>query len=195
MPTDRPTGRSPRGCVKGIVLQSRLAFVKAKGGPSAVERVLDGMPPETRKFLTDIILPMGWYPFEANADLDRSIAKSFGGGDLLYRQMGVQSAIDSLGSAHRNLIRSRDPHGLLKHSAQIHNLYYDTGYRTYEWVDPKKAILRTFDCKSFSREDCLTNMGWHQKALELSGAVRPRVTDPKCRAHGDRCCEYVCEWE
>jgi uncharacterized protein (TIGR02265 family) len=180
--------------VKGVVLQSRLAFVKARGNAMAVERVLDRLPAELRGQVTEIVLPMGWYPFELNEALDRAIAREFGGGDLLYRQMGAQSASDSLGASHRNLVRARDPHGLLKHAAQIHRLYYDTGYRTYEWLSARKASVRTFDCRSFSREDCLTNLGWHEKALDLCGAARARATDPQCRARGDKCCEYVCEW-
>lgn len=184
-----------RGSVKGIVLQSRMAFVKGRGGESAVARVLAEVSIETRRTLTGILLPMAWYPFEANADIDQAIVRCFGGGDALYRQMGMQSADDSLGSAHRNLIRSRDPHGLLKHAAQIHNLYYDTGYRTYEWVDTHTAVVRTFDCESHSREDCLTNLGWHQRGIELCGGRHVRTLDPKCRARGDRCCEYACTWD
>jgi hypothetical protein len=138
---------------------------------------------------------MIWYPFELNCALDRAIAETFDGGMTIYRHMGEQSAVDSLSATHKNLIRARDPHGLLKHSAQIHNLYYDTGYRTYEWLAPSKAILRTFDCQSFSVEDCKTNMGWHEKAIALCGGAGAKVTDSKCRGRRDKCCEYVCEWQ
>jgi hypothetical protein len=120
---------------------------------------------------------------------------TLGGGATLYRQMGEQSAIDSQGATHKNLIRAREPEGLLKHSAQIHNLYYDTGYRTNEWATESSAILRTFDCRSFSTEDCQTNTGWHEKAIALCGGSGARVTEPCCRARGDKCCEYVCEWQ
>jgi len=177
------------------VLQSRLAYVKSRGGPGTVELVLARLCAEHRKTLSELILPVGWYPFEINVELDRAIMLSLGGGRGIYREMGVQSATDSLGATHKNLIRARDPQGLLKHSAQIHKLYYDTGYRTYEWVSAKSAILRTFDCKSFSTEDCLTNMGWHEKAIALCGGKSVRVSEPQCRARGAKCCEYVCQWE
>jgi len=183
-----------RGCIKGVVLQSRLAFVREKGGQGAVEGVLSRVPPEVRSILTDIILPVGWYPFEISETLDRAIAREFGAGDLIYRQMGGQSAAHSLASAHRNLVRSRDPHGLLKQAAQIHRLYYDSGYRTYEWVAWTKAMVRIFDCKSFSRADCLTIIGWHEKALELCGA-KPRIIETQCRTRGEKCCEYAFAWE
>ena len=181
--------------MKGVVIQSRLTFIKARGGQEAVSRVLSRVEPVHRTLLSELILPMGWYPFELNCALDRAIVETLGGGQALYRQMGEQSAVDSLSATHKNLIRARDPHGLLKHSAQIHNLYYDTGYRTYEWTTPSSAILRTFECRSFSTEDCQTNMGWHEHAIRLCGGRGARVTDPRCRARGDKCCEYKCEWQ
>jgi hypothetical protein len=184
-----------RGCVKGGVLQSRIAYVRSRGGPGTVDLVLARLPEEHRRVLSDLILPVGWYPFEINVELDRAIELFFGGGRGLYREMGAQSAVDGLSTAYKNLVRARDPQGLLKHSAQIHKLFYDTGYRTYEWVSSKSAVLRTFDCKSYSMEDCLTNMGWHEKAISLSGGRSARATEPQCRARGGKCCEYVCQWE
>ena len=89
----------------------------------------------------------------------------------------------------------KDPHGLLRHAASIHQAYYDTGHRTYERTGERSAVLRTHDCASFSRPECLTNVGWHRKAIEICGGKNPRVTDPECRARGDSVCTYVCEWE
>lgn len=195
MSTRSSNPTAPRGSVKGVVLQSRLALLRARGGDALVRGVLARLEPDVRQVLTGIVLPVAWYSFDINVQLDRAIALELGGGEMTYRQLGAQSAIDSLGAAHRNLVRTNDPHGLLKHAAQIHNLYYDTGYRTYEWVEAGKAILRTFDCASYSREDCQTNLGWHEKAIELCGGTSVRVREPRCRARGDACCEYVCEWE
>ena len=184
-----------RGCVKGVVLKSRLEYVKSRGGAPMVELVLSRLRDGHRKVLSDLILPVGWYPFEINEELDRTIALCLGGGRPLLREMGAQSALDGLGSTQKNLVRERDLHGLLKHSAQIHKLYYDTGYRTYEWVAAKSAVLRTFECKSFSPEDCQTNLGWHEAALGLCGGKAVRIVHTRCRANGDKCCEFTCQWE
>ena len=48
---------------------------------------------------------------------------------------------------------------------------------------------------STSRAESLSNMGWHQAAIEICGSQRARVSDPFCRARGDSHCEYVCEWD
>ena len=184
-----------RGNVKGGILRSRLSYIEKHGGEAALEKVLAKMAPNYRQMLEGIILAVSWYPFELNAELDRAIANTFGGGRAILRSMGAQSAKDSLGASHKNLIRDRNPQGLLKHAAQIHNLYYDTGRRTYEELGETSAVLRTYDCKSFSEDDCLTNLGWHEMAISMCGGMTPRVTDPKCRARGDDVCEYLCKWE
>jgi hypothetical protein len=105
------------------VLKSRLSLLETAGGPALVKQVLSRLTPGHRQLLSELIVAVGWYPFEVNAALDSAIASTMGGGAGIHRRMGAQSAVDSLGSAHKNLIRERDPHGLLKHSAQIHKLY------------------------------------------------------------------------
>lgn len=184
----------PVGCIKGSVLQSRLAFVREHGGPAAVDRVLQALPDEDRKMLSGILLPAGWYPFATNERLDHAIATETKMGEALFLLLGEKSATDNLGSAQKIYVRDRDPHGLLKHAASIYRLYYDTGHRTYEKLAATSAVLRTFESRTFSRADCLTVAGWHRKAIEVCGGKGARVTETKCRTRGDEICEYLCEW-
>lgn len=184
-----------RGRVKGSVLLSRVALVRARGGEEAVHAIVAALPPSDRDVLTGIVLPIGWYDFEINERLDAEIARHFGLGGRIYHELGAASALDALASTHRNFVRDCDPHGLLERVAQLHHLYKDTGTMTYERVDDTTAVLRTIDCDSFSTADCLTNLGWHEKAIELCGGRRPRAMETRCRARGDLVCEYVCKWE
>ena len=46
-----------------------------------------------------------------------------------------------------------------------------------------------------ARTDCLTVVGWYEKAIEMCGATNAKVTETKCRARGDDVCEYLCEWQ
>ena len=189
-----PASARPGGSVKGTVLTSRMAFVRDRAGDDALERVLARLPRDDQELLSGIVLAVGWYPFETNARLDASIALELGRGDAIYRELGAQSAIDAFRTTQKNLARSREAHGLLKQTAQIHRLFKSTGAMTYEQVAATRATLRTVDCDSFSRADCLTNLGWLEKALELVGVRAPRVIELSCRARGDRVCEYRCEW-
>lgn len=183
-----------RGSIKGVVLRSRLAYVRENMGAVAVGRVLARLPDPLRIDLQRV-LPASWYPFEVQEALDDAIAAEMGIGDKLFRLLGEQSARDNLATTHRAFVDARDPHGLLQHAAAIHDAYYDTGRRTYERSGDRGALLRTFDCLSYSRAECLSNLGWHHAAIEVCGGRRPRVTDPFCRARGDAHCEYRCEWE
>ncbi|HET9314835.1 MAG TPA: TIGR02265 family protein, partial [Vicinamibacteria bacterium] len=163
-------------------------------GEPAVASVLARLPPSDQQELGRV-LPASWYPFEMQERLDDAIAAHMGIGEKIFRLLGEQSARDNLASTHRAFVDAHDPHGLLQHAASIHEAYYDTGRREYERVGPNVAVLRTFDCLSTSRAECLSNMGWHQAAIEICGGQRARVSDPFCRARGDGHCEYLCEWD
>jgi len=185
---------SGRGQIRGGVLLSRLAFVREQAGDAGMRAVMSALPEEDRVLLTDIVLAIGWYPFETQERLDTAIAEQLGGASV-YRTLGAHSATSALTTTHKNYLRSNDPHALLKHIAQLHRLYKDTGQMTYDRVDDLTAVLRAFECDSFSTSDCLTNLGWHERAIELCGGKNVRTTETRCRTKGDYMCEYTCRWE
>lgn len=185
--------------IKGSVLKSRLAFVEQKLGKVGVARIVAKLKKEDREILEGILLPAGWYPFDTSERLTVAIAHELESalgekGDDVYRELGRQSAEMNLSASQRVYVRERDPHGLLKAAASIYRLYYASGERTYERVADTKAVLRTMGSETFSREDCLTIIGWHDRAITMCGGKDVRVSQPKCRVRGDDCCEYVCEW-
>lgn len=185
--------RSEQGSIKGGVLLSRLSLLRQRGGEACVARVLGRLTPQDRALVSGVVLPFGWYPFGAGSRFDEAIAAELGEG--IFRELGAASAADNLGDVHKSYVRSGDPHGLLKQAPSIYRLYYDSGYRTYERLGDRKAMLRTFDSTTFTRTDCLTIAGWYEKAIELCGGQRARVTELRCRSQGDPLCEYRCEWE
>jgi len=186
---------SVTGSIKGSVLASRLEFVRKELGEAGLERVFERLPAEDHVILSAPLLTAGWYPFPLGERLDLAIADEIGMGARIFRVLGAYSAAHNLGAVHRGYVRDQDPHGLLRQAASIYRLYYDSGRRTYERLGPKKAVLRTYDSRTFSIPDCATVAGWHEKAIEMCGGLRPRVTETHCRARGQGICEYVCEWE
>jgi uncharacterized protein (TIGR02265 family) len=187
--------RGVRGNIKGGVLTSRLAFVREKRGEVGLERLLAKLPEADRAVLAGVVLPFKWYPFALYSRLDEVIAEELGMGDKLFVLLGSRSANDNLSTDHKRLVSEKDPHGLLKHAASIYRLYYDTGHRTYTRLGDRSAAIRTFDSETFSRADCLTIVGWHQRAIEMCGGKAVRVSEPQCRTRGAALCEYVCEWD
>jgi uncharacterized protein (TIGR02265 family) len=179
--------------VKGAPILSRFAFVRELRGEDGLQKVL-GRLSEADRAMCKNIFTSGWYPFELSDHIGTAIAAELEMGSDSFLLMGEKSAIDNLTGPHKPMLSDGDPQRLLAQAPQIYRLYYDTGHREYERVDEKKAILRTYNAETFSRNDCLTVVGWHRKAIEMCGGRDVRVTETKCRAKGGAHCEYVCEW-
>ncbi|HVR42010.1 MAG TPA: TIGR02265 family protein [Thermoanaerobaculia bacterium] len=181
------------GNVKGGALQSRLHFVREQRGEEGVQSVLGRLSEADREACSQI-LTSSWYPFALSQRLDEAIGAELGMGERVFELIGEKSAAHNLTNAHKAFVIGRDPHGLLRRAAQIYQMYYDSGHRTYEALGDKKAVLRTFESRTFSKHDCLTVVGWHRKAIEMCGGSGVTVRETKCRADGAEVCEYVCEW-
>ncbi|HZI09127.1 MAG TPA: TIGR02265 family protein [Myxococcus sp.] len=183
--------------IKGGVLISRLNMLRQHGGQVRVDEVLRRLPPEDQAVLRKMILPIAWYPMELNLRLDSAIAEVLSPEDKrrAFIDMGRASAEESLHGAQHVFVRPGDPHFLLSQAPQIYRFYYAVGSRTYEKTGPRAAVLRTFGAENVTEADCLTIIGWHERAIELSGGRSVSVEHPLCRARGAPHCEYHCAWQ
>ena len=183
--------------IKGSVLITRLNLLKNQGGGERLQQVLQRLTAADRKVLEGVIMPISWYPLELNLRLDSAIADVLSPRDRskAFIEMGRASAEQNLNGPHHVFIRKGDPHFLLSHSPEIYRLYYAVGSRTYEKTGPKSAVLRTMSAESVTEADCLTIVGWYQRAIEMSGGRNVRIEHPKCRARANGHCEYLCTWD
>ena len=179
--------------VKGSIVRSRLDLLRAKGAFDAVMALL---PEADRAVFCGLVLPTSWYSFEMSQRLDVATAKVLGRGDArrAYLEMGRASADANLTGVHKAYVRKGDPHHLLSCAPQIYKQYYDKGYRTYERLSATSGVLKTFDAENVTANDCLTVVGWYERAIELCGGSDVRVKESMCRARGDKHCEYHCSW-
>ena len=182
--------------IKGNILSARAAYVRKSAGDAVWKQVLGRLPREDQRVLTGPILPMTWYPMELGLRLDDAIAAELSPGDAqrVFLEMGRASADVNLAGAEKVFLRPGDPHFLLRKAPQIYSFYYQVGRRTYEKLSATSAMVRTYEAESVTATDCLTVMGWHVRALELSGAVEARVEHPMCRVHGADHCAYLFSW-
>lgn len=192
MPSDGAAAR-----IKGSVLITRLNLLRKQAGVERLQQVLQRLPAADRKVLEGVIMPIGWYPLELNLRLDHAIAEALSPKDRAkaFIEMGRASAEENLQGPHHVFIRKGDPHFLLSHAPEIYRLYYAVGSRIYEKTSARSAVLRTVGAESVTEADCLTIIGWHQRAIEMSGGRDVCVEHPKCRARGNGYCEYLCSWE
>lgn len=186
--------QSPR--VKGALLGARLTFVRERGGDKALGKVLARLPPPDREVLGGWILPTTWYPLDLAQRLDDAIARVLSPGDRgrIFLEMGRQSAQASLTGAEAPFVKVGDPHFFLANVPRMYATHHSRGRRTYQRTGDASAVIRTFDAERVSQDDCLTVVGWLERALQLSGASAPRVTESACRSGGAPHCEYRCEW-
>lgn len=183
--------------IKGSVLIARLNLLSKQGGAGRVQEVLQRLSPEDRQVLEGVLMPIGWYPLDLNLRLDAAIAEALSPRDRskAFIEMGRGSAEDNLNGPHHVFLRKGDPHFLLSHAAEIYRLYYAVGSRSYEKTGPRSGVLRTLGAERVTETDCLTIVGWYQRAIELSGGRDVRIEHTMCRARGSGHCEYVCSWE
>jgi len=183
--------------VKGGVLIFRLNMLRLHGGQVRVDEVLRRLPPEDQAVLRKMILPIAWYSLELQLRLDAAIADVVSPEDRCraFIDMGRASAEEALHGAQHVFVRPGDPQFLLSQAPQIFRLYNAVGSRTYERTGNTSAVLRTFDAENVTETDCIIIIGWHERAIELSGGRFVTTSHPLCRARGARHCEYHFAWE
>ena len=183
--------------VGGNIILARRKFVLDRGGEALWERVLRHLAEDDARPLRRTLLVTGTFPLEVNLRLDQAIAKELHPGDpqRAFLEMGRASAEVNLRGPQRAFVREGDPHALLSLSETIYAYYYGEGRRTYRKTSDRSATLTTHDAPPSTPGDCLTVVGWHQRAIEISGGQNAQVTETQCRSRGQPVCEYECSWE
>jgi hypothetical protein len=187
----------PTGKVKGTLLLARMKYLRARGD-EAFERVLRRMSSTDQQVLRGMLLPSGWYAADLVLRFEMTIVALLSRGDRreLFLDMGRFTADTNLGPAgiQRPYLKEGDPHFLLRNVPRMYSAQHAGGVRTYTFLDPKAAAIRTLDGDEANAEDCLTAVGWLKRAIELSGGKIVTVDERECRGRGASCCEYVCRW-
>lgn len=186
----------PPPLVKGILVLSRVAFLREQGG-STLEQLLAEIGPADAAVLRGSISPDAWYPLDLLHRIDSAIVSMLpchDRADVLV-QIGRASADAILiGSEGRHIQRSA-PKSFLESVPCLYDTLHTDGRREYADISVDAALIRTF-CEpcSAASDDCWTIVGWLQRGLELSGAEAVLVCQTSSRAGGDPACEFHCEW-
>ena len=182
--------------VGGNIILARRAFVVDRGGQALWDRILAKLPEAYSAQLQRTLLVTSRYPLEIGLRLDEAIAAELypGEPERAFLELGRASADLNLGGPHKAFVRKGDPHHLLSFTETIYSYYYGEGRRTYAKTGPTSAVLTTYDAPPSTPADCLTVVGWHGRALELSGAREVKVVEVLCRSRGDAQCEYHLSW-
>lgn len=186
------------GKVKGTLLLARLKYVEAQGAEKT-GRVLRHLSKADQAALQGIVLQSGWYPADLLLRLELTAAAILSNGDRtrLFLDMGRFTASKNLGptGAQRPFVREGDPQRLLADVPRMYSSQHSSGRREYERASERVALVRTLGDEEVLAEDCLTTVGWLQRAIEICGGRGASVVETRCRARKAECCEFRCEWQ
>ena len=187
----------PLGKVKGTLLMARVKYLRARGDES-FERVLRRLSAADQQVVRGMLLPSGWYAADLVLRFEMTIVALLARGDRreLFLDMGRFTADTNLGpnGVQRPYLKEGDPHFLLRNVPRMYSAQHAGGVRTYTFLEPRAAVIRTLDGEEANAEDCLTAVGWLKRAVELSGGRIVTVDETQCRGRGASCCEYACRW-
>lgn len=183
------------GTIKGGVLASRRRFVTARFGDAALARIVASLPQADREVLDGMLLPFAFYPVETQVRFDEAIVAQMGAvTERAFWELGRESANDNVPRFQSAIVRGKTPMAFLHQTPTIYKLYYGTGRREFVPTGDTSGTITTYDAEGASVVDCLTVMGWHERALEIVGARAIRITHPICRATGGPHCRYEVSW-
>jgi uncharacterized protein (TIGR02265 family) len=185
------------GRVKGTLLIARMKFVRSRGETDA-ERVLKRLSSEDQALLRAMLLPSSWYPAGVLMRLEMTAAAILSKGDrlVLMREMGRFSAETNLAPVGvlRPFVREGDPGFLLENVPRIYSSQHTSGHRTHERTGPTTAVIRHFDTEQADGDDCLTTVGWLERAVEICGGRAVAAEETQCRGRGAPHCEFRVSW-
>jgi hypothetical protein len=182
--------------VKGSALASRILWVELGHGDAGVSRLLHQCTPGLRSSLDDGIAKAKWYPFEQFVELNVTIDRLFGNGDLaLVRELGRAGADATLTTIYRLFYKLGSVQWILARGVRLWSAHYDSGVCEVATRGAKGAVIRVVGFATPHRAHCLSVIGWIERSIELSGGRRPVIDESKCRTRGDDCCQLDIVWQ
>lgn len=185
------------GKVKGTLLVARMKFLRSRG-QAEYDRVVKRLSAEDQEVLRAMLLPSSWYPAGVLLRLEMTAAAILSKGDRrqLLREMGRFTAETNLAPTgiHRPFVRENQPHFLLENLPRLYGAQHSSGNRTFEKTGATSAIIRHYDVGEAEPDDCLTTLGWLQRAVEISGGTAVAVEEYQCRGRGAPHCEFRVSW-
>ena len=137
-----------------------------------------------------------WYPFEQFVELNVTIDRLFGRGDLgVVKALGRFGADANLTTIYRLFFKVGSPQWILGRAVRLWSAHYDSGYLEVATRGMRAAVLRVRNFATPHVAHCLSVAGWAERSIELSGGKRPSFVESKCRIRNDDLCQFDVSWE
>ncbi len=177
-------------------MSSRVLWVDLGHGAAGVQRLLHQTSPELRASIESGLHKAKWYPFDQFVELNVTIDRLFGKGDLsLVRELGRAGADANLTTIYRLFYKLGSVHWILGRGVRLWSAHYDSGFCDVKTRGPRAASIRVHAFDTPHAAHCLSVLGWTERSIELSGGKRPVVEESQCRTRGDDHCQIDTAWE
>ena len=181
--------------VKGSAVESRVLWVRLHHGEEGVHRVCAALSPETRAVVLEPPQKARWYPFTAFVELNETIDRVFGAGDLkIVRELGRHGADANLTTVYRLFYMVGTPKWILDRASRLWDLHYDSGRLVITRYPGNEVEARIMDFATPHVVHCLSVHGWAERSLVLSGAKNVVCEEVTCRTRGDKECLLHATW-
>jgi hypothetical protein len=181
--------------VKGSAIASRQLWVTLHHGDDGMKKVASAVRPDTRAALEGAVDKARWYPFPIFVDLNETIDRLFGTGDLtLVKNLGRFGADANLKTIYRLFYMVGTVKWVMDRAARLWDLHYDSGRFLVIRRPGNEIEARIVKFATPHRTHCLSVAGWAERSVELSGGKEVSVTESACRARGDEECAFEMRW-
>ncbi len=181
--------------VKGSAITSRALWVSLNHGDQGVRKLHGAVKPSTREILAGRIDKAQWVPFETFVDLNETIDRVFGTGDLgVVKTLGRFGAEANLTTVYRLFFMVGTVKWIMDRAARLWDLHYDSGKMVVIRKPGDETTLRIVNFATPHRTHCLSVLGWVERSIELSGGKNVNVIETGCRARGEDDCAIHATW-
>ena len=187
-------GSAAQGRVKGFVLISRRDWVRTVHGRDAWDETLTAVGTDARSVLRRPLSAMGWYSLAVNEELDRALCRRFGKGEpRFFRELGAHSADLIVASTYPTAFRERDPMAFVRAVSGQAPRYYD-GLQVRIEERGTGDIVLYFEGVRSNETNCLSNVGYYVRGIELCGGQQAQGDEEGCTRDGNLACVYRFRW-
>jgi len=183
--------------VTGAAFLGFIKHVRDSKSPDFLNLVIQDSGAVTGAVLTQRVITVGWYPYQAYTDFIKSLDRNMGRGDLEFcRQLGEIAAKRDLETIYDMYMEERNPERLIRDCGLIWKSYYrDAGrMETIAW-EPDDTVLRIIDFPEMDRAHCRLMEGWMTEAIRGMGVkIVNEMREHVCMSRGAPYHEFKITW-
>ena len=171
--------------VKGVAILGLIKFIK-KNQKDTLPKIINALPPETKKYMDEHILLTAWYPYKLYTDLLKTLDKSAGSGDLSYCiTQGRLSAEHDLKTIYKIFLTFVDPKTLITRAMSVWSSYYDSGVAEVNIISKNEATVTIKDFPDIDMAHVKNVQGWLEQFLGMCKFKEIKSEIASCQCYGD----------